>query len=220
MPDFEQRMQIEMPSPSKLFTPAVTALLILMVAGYALVACAPSWVAWLMLEPGAILRGKVWALAGYVFYEKFAINLLFNLLAVLFVGNMVERQWKARSLVLLWLSASIVCGLIWTAVNLLAGKNGIGFGAGPCVYALLGAFGAMFGRRRFLFIVAAVEARWIAAIFIGVGLLMSLSRPITAVWLVGALVGYLYIFLVRRLSGGFRSGGAGSSSRTRNLEID
>jgi membrane associated rhomboid family serine protease len=220
MTNGQQPMQFQMPTPSRIFTPAVTILLVLMAAGYVLMLAAPRAIEWLGLVPDAITRGQMWQLVSYVFGERFAMNLLFNAMAVLFIGNMIEREWRARSLAGLWLSASIVCGLIWTAVNLLAGKNGVGFGAGPCVYALLGAFGLLFGKRRFFFFVAAVQARWIAAILIGLGLLMSLGRPISIVWIIGAPVGYLYIALVRRLASRPRSGDAGPSSRTRHLEID
>jgi membrane associated rhomboid family serine protease len=220
MTNGQQPIQFEMPTPLKIFTPAVTALLVLMAAGYILILAAPGVTEWIGLVPDGVLRGKVWQLASYVFGERFAMNFLFNAMAILFVGNMFEREWKARSLAGLWVSASIVCGLIWTTVNLLAGKNWIGLGAGPCVYALLGAFGLLFGKRRFFFFVAAVQARWIAAIFIGLGLVMSLRQPISIVWIIGAPVGYLYIAFLRRFASGPRAAGAGPSSRTGHLEID
>ncbi len=199
MQEFEQKLQIELPSPSKLFTPGVILLLILMVAGWILVLYAKSIVGWLVLDPSAILHGQIWRLLSFILIESCPSILVFHGLTTLFIGSMIEREWRTPAFLLLWLTSAVVCGLIWTIVSWIAGMNWIGWGSGPCIYAVIAVFGCLFRDRKFLFFLATVRAQTLAVIFIVIGLVLSIARPISAVWVGGALVGYLCIQLKRQI---------------------
>jgi membrane associated rhomboid family serine protease len=196
MPDFETRVQLAIPSPTKLFTPAVTAILILMVAGWAVISYAPDFTLnWLALSSQGLLRGRIWQLVTYSFVNGCSGNLIFNGLMVLFIGSAIEREWRTRSFVALWLVVSVSCGAIWFLVNLIGGWNYIGLGTGACGYGIIGTFGLLFRRKRFFALFWSVEAQHIAWMLIGIGLVLGIARPISWIWVAGALVAYVYVKL-------------------------
>lgn len=196
MPEFERRVQLAFGSPRKLFTPAVTVLLVLMVAGYVLTVYATGFMmAHIALTPRAVLTGKIWQLVTYPFVAGCPWNLIFDCLILLFIGSSIERQWRTRGFV------ALTCGVIWTLVNLLVGGY-VGLSAAGCSFGLLGAFGLLYRRRRFFALFWAVEAQYLALIMIGIGIVLSIARPFTLIWVAGALVAYLYVKLRWRISTG------------------
>ncbi len=206
MPEFERRVQLAFGSPRKLFTPAVTVLLVLMVVGYVLTVYATGFMmAHIALTPGAVLTGKIWQLVTYPFVAGCPWNLIFDCLILLFIGSSIERQWRTWDFVVLWLVVVLTCGVIWMLVNLLAGGY-VGLSAASCSYGLLGAFGLLYRRRRFFALFWAVEAQYLALIMIGIGVILSIARPVMLIWVAGALVAYLYVKLRWRISSGTATG--------------
>lgn len=200
MADFETHMQLAFPSPSKLFTPAVTTILILMIAGWAVISYAPVFTAnWLAVSSQGLLRGRIWQLVTYSFINGCSGNLVFNGLMVLFIGSTIEREWRTRSFVALWLVVSVTCGVIWFLVSLVGGWNYVGIGTGACGYGIIGTFGLLFRRKRFLALFWSVEAQYIAWLLIGIGLVLGIARPISWIWVAGALVAYIYVKLRWRI---------------------
>jgi len=194
MVDFETRMQLSLPSPSKLFTPAVTTILVLMIAGWTIISYAPDFtLKWLALSSQGLLSGKIWQVVTYSFVNGCGSNLIFNGLIVLFIGSSIEREWRSRSFVALWLVVSATCGLVWFLVNLVGGWNYIGIGTGACGYGIIGTFGLLFRRKRFFALFWSVEAQYIAWLLIGIGLVLGIARPISLIWVAGALVAYIYV---------------------------
>lgn len=151
MADFEQRIELAIPSPRKLFTPAVVTILLLLIAGFTLIYYAPQFtLRYLALSLEGIKQGKVWQLITYPFFDSCGITLVFDGLLILFIGSAIEREWRTGAFVLLWLIVSVVCGLIWIAVNALLGRNFIGIGSASCAYGLIAVFGLLYRKRRFL----------------------------------------------------------------------
>jgi membrane associated rhomboid family serine protease len=113
--------------------------------------------------------------------------------------------------VALWFIAGVSCALIWMAVSLVAtlvaGVEFRGSGADSAVYALLGAFGLAFRRKRFLFFFWGMEAQYVVLILVAIGLIVGIQQPITWIWVAGAGVGYLYLRVIWRLREGFAPGG-------------
>jgi len=94
MSDFHQQVQLQMPSPTKLLTPAVTAILILIVIGFALINYARDFTfSILALSKSGIFSGKIWQLITYSLING-GCGLVFNGLVILFFGSLIERQWK------------------------------------------------------------------------------------------------------------------------------
>jgi len=201
-PQQETRIELALPSPTKIFTPGVTALLILMVLGYAVLSHAPDFtIKHLALHPQALLSGCVWQLLTYSLVNG-GCGLGFALVTVLFIGSAIEREWRTRSFLTLWIVVSMVCALVWSLISLVVGRDLIGVGSAPCLYGLIGAFGLVFRRKRFWMVLWTVEAQVLALILIGIGLVLGIARPIMWIWVAGAGVAYLYIKLRWRVAQG------------------
>lgn len=200
MAEIETRVELLIPSPQKLFTPAVTVILILMVAGFALFNYARDFtVANLMLTTTGVFGGKIWQLFTYPFIECNLLILIFDMFLTLFVGSNVEREWRTGGIIFLWLTVSVICGVVWLLFNRLTGFNYPGFGAAACEFGLIGVFGILFYRRRFIawfWVMQAQHACWGLII---IGIIFSIPQPITFLWLSGAVVGFLYVKIRKRL---------------------
>jgi membrane associated rhomboid family serine protease len=193
MAEIETRVEIAIPSPRKLFTPAVTVILILMVIGYALTNYAKSFMAdYLALSIAGVFSGKIWQLATYPFVECSGLMLIFNIFLVLFVGSNVEREWRTVGIISLWLIISMICGIIWVLVCRLIDMNYLGSGASACGFGLIAVFGLLYRRKRFLAWFWALEAQHVSWGLIVIGSILSIPQPITWIWLTGAPAAYLY----------------------------
>ena len=192
--EFQQSLQFQLPSPTKLFTPTVTVFLILMFLGYtALIYFSQATTVWLALVPSGLMQGRIWQLLTYSFLNPCPCNLVFNGIILLFVGSQVEREWRTKSFLMLWLAVTGVCGLAWAAVNILFGWNYAGVGTDGFVYGIIAAFGLLFRRQKILFFFWTTEAQFVALLLIGIGLIVGIANPICWVWVGGALVSYIFI---------------------------
>jgi len=188
-----QETRIALPSPEKLLTPGVIILLSLLVAGFLGLALAPEAVGRaLALSPLAVLHGRIWQLVTYPFLNG-ACGLLCNGMVILFFGSAIEREWRTASFLLLWLTVTVACGVLWIVLNLLMGYSIAGLGAGVGGFGLIATFGLLFRGRRFFAFFGTVEAQHIALGLIVIGVILSLPVPITLVWVAGALVAYVYV---------------------------
>jgi membrane associated rhomboid family serine protease len=194
--EYNEQIQAVFPLPAKLFTPAVTAILILLIVGILLSVFAPGFTI-RVFAVGAqnVLHGRIWQLVSYPFVSNSPINLIFSGLVVLFVGSMIERQWRTISFILLWLVITVGCGLLWVVVNLLTGNNFVGMGASSCIYGLITTMGLLFRDRRFYVFSTAVKLRYLVLILIATGILMNMATPMNLIWIFGALIAYLYVKL-------------------------
>ena len=199
MLDKERNMQLALPSPKKLFTPAVTAIIVLMIVGYALSSYARDFaINHLALSGTGVIHGKIWQLLTYPFIAGCGRNLVFNGILLLFVGSSIERQWRTGPFVVFLLVVSVTCALIWVIISLVLARNYIGLGMSACGYGLIAAFGMLFYRRLVMTILWTVEAQYLSWFLIGVGIVLGIPQPITWIWVSGAAVAYVYIKLRQR----------------------
>jgi membrane associated rhomboid family serine protease len=206
--------QMSFPSPTKLFTPGVTAIIILLIAGMLLSLFAGDFtMSFFALSASNVLHGRIWQIVTYPFVSSLPINMIFSGLIVLFVGSAIEREWRTASFILLWLVTSVGCALLWIIVNLLTGNNFIGAGASGCTYGLIATMGLLFRGRRFFMFFVTVDSKYLVLILIAIGILMNIATPINLVWILGALIAYVYIKL--RWSMASRSQGSVSSVKQR-----
>jgi membrane associated rhomboid family serine protease len=188
-----QETRIALPSPEKLLTPGVIILLSLLVAGFLGLALAPEAVGRaLALSPLAVLHGRIWQLLTYPFLND-TFGLLGNGMVILFFGSAIEREWRTASFLLLWLTVTVACGILWILLNLLMNVSMAGLGAGAACFGLIATFGLLFRGRRFFSFFGTIEAQHIAIGLIAIGVILSLPVPITLVWVAGALVAYVYV---------------------------
>ena len=200
MAETETRIELAIPSPQKLFTPVVTVILVLMVIGYALTIYAKNFTTtYLALSATGVFSGKIWQLVTYPFIDGNMLILIFHLFLVLFVGSNIEREWRSKELILFWLIVSTICGLIWVVVCQLIGTNYLGWSAAACGFGLISAFGLLFRRKKFIAWFWVMQAQHAAWGLIVIGIIFSIPQPITFIWLTGALSGYFYVKLRRRM---------------------
>lgn len=193
MVDISREIQLQLPSPKQLLTPAVTTILILMVIGYTLTHYATRFTLENLVLTDSVLNNfKVWQLFTYSFISG-GCGLLFNGCIVLFLGSAIEREWKTRATSLLILTVIVACGITWMLFNLLLGRNYPGMGSSSIAYGFIGAFGILFRRQRFLAFLWTVEAQTIAWILIAIGIIFGIASPLTWIWVGGALVAYAVI---------------------------
>lgn len=195
MAEIEKRIEWAIPSPRKLFTPAVTVILVLIVVGWTLISYTPEFtINFLALSLRGILHGRIWQLVTYPFINGCGLTMVFDGLLVLFIGSAIEREWRTGAFILLWLIVSVVCGLIWIAVSVLAGPY-VGMGTDSCAYGLIAVFGLLNRGKRFLALFWGVEAQYLALALIVIGIILGIPQPITWIWVSGALVAYIYVKL-------------------------
>lgn len=205
-----QQTQNTFPSPTKLFTPAITTIIVLMIIGFALVHHATEFTLNnIALIAGYFLHGKIWEIITYSFVNSCPWNLIFNGMVVLFIGSTIEREWGTMSFILLWLAVAFVCGIIWVIISLIAGRPFAGIGSESCVYGIIATFGILYRGTRMWFYFFTVEAQNLALILIGIGIVLSIIQPLSLIWVSGALVAYIYVKMRWRMAS---SGGSGTPS--------
>ena len=199
--DTIERTEIPITSPTRLLTPAVTVILVLMLIGFVLAVYAPNFTLNnLSLVADYVIQGKVWEILTYTLINGNPFGLIFNGLVVLFIGGMIEREWGTKSFVILWIVTGVACALIWMIISLFAGKLWPGTGSDACVYGIIAAFGVLYRGRRMWFYFFTIEAQVIAIIFIVIGLVISIVQPLNLIWVSGALVAYIYVKLRLRMT--------------------
>ena len=189
-----EKTQITFPSPTKIFTPTITTIIVLIIIGFALVVHATNFTYNnLALITGNVFQGKIWVIFTYPFINGNPWNLIFGGFIILFMGSSIEREWGAKSFIFLWLVLSVICGLIWIIISLVFNKDFIGTGSSPCVYGIIATFGILYRGTRLWFYFFTLEAQYIAMILIGVGAVISIAQPMLFIWVLGALVAYIYV---------------------------
>lgn len=195
------QVQFSTPAPSQLFTPAVTTILILSTLGFLISLMMPSFMTdWLALNPQRVFRGPVWQFLTYPLVFQFPMAFVFSALTILFAGSTVEREWGTKPFVALWFVVSITCALIWVLICLLMGSNYLGTTSLACCYGLIAVLGLLFRGTRMFMVIATVDARVMALIFIAIGVIQSLTAPITLIWVFGAAVGYAFARIRGKMS--------------------
>ena len=216
MSDFQQRLQIELPSPSKMFTPWMTAFLILEIIGFALINYFPDFtLSNLAISRSCILQGKIWQFVTHGILEGCWWNLLMDALVLLFFGSAVEREMKTGPYFLMWLTVVLNCGILWLLVNIVFGQNIPGLGAASFAFAQMAAFGIIFRDKKFFVYLSVIKAQFVSWIFIGAGIVLSIPFPLFWVWVLGAGVAYVFLKLQKRIFEGILQGGGGSRGRHR-----
>jgi membrane associated rhomboid family serine protease len=194
-PDNQIQVQMGFPSPSRLFTPGVIILLVLMLVGFILRTFAGDFTdSVLALNPPQVLRGHIWQLASYSLIND-AMGLVFNGIIVLFIGSMIDREWRTRSFLVLWLVVVVLTGILWIAISVLFKQGMTGMGSQSGVYGLIAAMGLLQRRRPVL---GPLQAQHMALLLIGIGMILSISRPLNFIWIAGAGISWAYIQLLWR----------------------
>jgi membrane associated rhomboid family serine protease len=132
-------------------TPVVRTLLITTAAAF-VVQSLGDWLTggavtiWLGLSWMAWSRGDVWQLVTYLFLHGNLFHLLFNLLALMFMGPETERSLGSRRFAVLYFLSGILGGVGWLLISAWT-EGGVCIGASGAIFGVIGAFAALYPQR-------------------------------------------------------------------------
>jgi len=137
-----------------------------------------------------LLSGEVWQLITSLFVHTDALNFIFTLIGLWFVGATIERVFGRRRFILLFFGTGLVANLVITGVMILFSKPLYGEGCGDSVLALFVAFGVAYGRTPTRVLGPLVlQARVLAWVFVGWAVLaLMLQLPASWPYLVSTLI--------------------------------
>jgi membrane associated rhomboid family serine protease len=159
---------------------------------------------WLVLDCHKVLQGQIWRLVTFVFCHDRdnPFSLVFNMIAVWYLGSSLERMYGSRELLWFYLFSALVCGVIFVCFGLKLFLPAPLMGANPCVIAMLALFATHFPRQEILFfglipmqirvllaIYVVVDIYYILRAFSGQGAWTSVAY-MSELW--GAAFGYVY----------------------------
>lgn len=147
-----------------------------------------SLVGLLGLIPAETIPFRLYTLLTYPWVESNLFSLLFNGLALWFLGSELERSWGERVYIKFMLTSVIVAGALYTLLGafILHGTwlgGGILVGTAGITYSLCVAYAVLFPERQFLMMFAfPMKAMWFCLIMAGVELYMGLFSGNPASW--------------------------------------
>jgi membrane associated rhomboid family serine protease len=90
---------------------------------------------YLAMIPRTVVEGRVWTFVTYMFFHRDFSHILFNMFALFFFGNQVERRMGSREFLLFYGLTGALAGVFSFAVYYVTGAYWV---------ALMGASGAVF----------------------------------------------------------------------------
>ncbi len=153
----------------------------------------------LTLVPAKVLRGFLWQLATYLFLHAGVFHLVINMIWLYMFGGDVERYFGSRKFLAFFVGTGAAGGIAVTIASLFLAVPAVVVGASGSLFAIMVAWALLYPSREiFLFpFPIPIQARWFAALAIGVELLIvwSLGGNMlgSVAHLGGALAGFLYM---------------------------
>jgi membrane associated rhomboid family serine protease len=204
MPDLPHRRRPSRPSwvepIAERLTPAVKAFVITYAILFAFFEFVRSvrapMIAHLGLGPG-IWRGEIWQLVTSLFVHFDLVGFVLDTVGIWFVGAYIERTQGTRRFVTLFLISGVLANVTMAVINhfRVYQAGNVFDGSTFAVLALFCAFGRIYGRAPTQILGAlSMQARNVALIFVGWGVIASLMRLDWAqlvATLVAAAAGYL-----------------------------
>ncbi len=140
------------------------------------------------LIPGATFPLRLYTLFTYPWVETSLMAVLFNGLALWFLGSEMERQWGSRVYLKFLFASTMLAAVLYLFVAglLLRGTwlgGGVLVGTAGFTYALCTAYAVLYPEREFLMMFAfPVKAKWFCLIMAGVELYLGLFSGNPASW--------------------------------------
>ncbi len=163
------------------------------------------------LSMHGLRRGMIWQLISYMFLHGHLLHLAGNMWALFIFGPELEMRLGSRRFLYLYVGGGILGALGWLALGAL-GLYSLHYpmiGASGAVFAIVGAYAALFPNRQFalLLLPVTMTARTLAIVFglISIALLADGGRVAHAAHLAGGIAGYVYAMYLR--TGGWHDGG-------------
>lgn len=132
----------------------------------------------LVLGP-LVLAGELWQVVTSLFVSIDLWNFFFSMLGLWFAGASVERVLGRRRFLLLFFVTGIVANLAAAGVMAALGMVVMNPGSGDSVLAIFVALGVIYGKAPLrVFGQLALQARYLAWIFVGMAVLSSLLQGV------------------------------------------
>jgi membrane associated rhomboid family serine protease len=210
---------------SGLLTPGVRGLLVTLTVSYLIVIIGNALGIydlrhWLALNPSAFWKGCIWQVFTYPLLPEGFLNLVFNMIAIMWLGGQLEREWSRWELWSYCLLAATGSGAAKIALSSWSGAPLTG--TAGIVFGMLAAWLRIFGHQKVSF-----GSLWETTILragllmTAVGLLLMLFSAgliDTLVIFCGGLAGWLYLSLRWKLNRE-QPGQLTESGRIRRLEL-
>jgi membrane associated rhomboid family serine protease len=162
---------------------------------------------YLALTPELVVRYNAWwQLLTYMFIHGGLWHLLFNMLALLFFGQPLERNLGSSEFLLYYFVTGIGSGVATLLVNWYSGLGAIPVvGASGAIFGVLLAFATLYPDTRILvFMLFPLRAPVAVLVFAALELIFLLSNRYSGVahltHLAGLVFGYLYFLLRLRIN--------------------
>ena len=136
---------------------------------------------------------------GFMHSSSNAFHLIFNMLGLFFLGREVELKYGSNAFLKMYLTALVICGVIWSATNLVMEENSSLIGASGAVTTTVILFALNFPHRQIRFMMFIPCPAWVLGVMIVVlnlsgqsGAMGGGERVAYDVHLLGAAYAYLY----------------------------
>ena len=165
-----------------------------------------------LVPASVVFHGYVWQLVTYAFVHGGLLEILFNMLSLWFIGSYLESEKGSRWLLEIFFLSVVGGAVIGTALSftgvLRLSPVEVTSGASSGIFGMLAAFAVFFGDQQFMLFPfpIGIKAKYLVIVYllIAVASLMGGASPLTyAVYLSGALIGYLYAKMAPRRGFGF-----------------
>ena len=103
---------------------------------------------------------------GFTHSPQNAYHLIGNMLGLFFLGRDVELKYGSRGFLKMYLTALVICGIVWSATNLVMDQPGALIGASGAVTTTIILFALNFPHRKVLFMMFIPMPAWVLGIMI------------------------------------------------------
>ena len=147
-----------------------------------------------VMHIGSVLHGQVWRLITSQYLHAGMMHLLFNMIALHFLGRPLEQAWSPKKFFTIYTLSGLAGNLLYVVLGLLwLGTGGFALGASGCVLGLLGAAAVMFPQATiYIHFLFPVPIRSAAALFMGLYVLNIFVRGANAGGDAAHLAGLLF----------------------------
>lgn len=140
----------------------------------------------------------LWQFLTAMFLHSDFFHILFNMLGLFFFGPDLEWMWGSKRFLGVYMIIGVLANLFAYLLNVHS--TGVTLGASGAIFAVLGAYAAMYPDRQLIFMIFPIKAKWLVLFYfifslLGTAGLEGNGGTAYAVHLAGIVLGVLYVKL-------------------------
>ncbi|MDC7126619.1 MAG: rhomboid family intramembrane serine protease [Spirochaetales bacterium] len=156
---------------------------------------------YLSMIPSLVIHGWLWQFVTYMFVHANISHIAFNMLALFFFGNSVERRMGSREFLLYYLLTGVLAGVFSFLVYFLGGNDIMLLGASGAIYAVLFAYAVYYpDSQLYVFGIIPMKATTLVIVYTAIELISQFGsfrgRTAHLTHLAGFAFAFLY-FIIR-----------------------